>query len=122
MVIKTGDLIDLGLGESHFLGQGSQVARREMKKLVLEFVEVLNEILRIPRLIAEQGLYLRKGLGVDDPALWRLAATLLGGPLHFDRNHKIVHQLSRRKKPPFGGKNEAPPMDRGASDITTGNA
>ena len=55
MGVEGRDLVDLGLGQLHLVGQRRQMGRREMAAGVLDQVQILDQQIALPRRIAQQG-------------------------------------------------------------------
>ena len=68
VVVEGRDLVDLGGGELHLLGERDDVCGRDAVIAVLDPVQVLDEQIATPRLLAEELPYLRQGRGIDGPA------------------------------------------------------
>jgi hypothetical protein len=91
VVVEGGNLVDLGLGQLHFLGQRRQVRGRQVAEPVLDLVQVLDQQVGLARLFAEQRLDFGQRLRIDAAPLWRLAFSLAGTALHGDGDDWVIH-------------------------------
>ena len=73
MGVEGGDLVDLGQGQPHLVGQRHEVARVQAAVPVLDQVQVLDQQVAPARPVAEQRADLVEGLRIDLPPLRRLA-------------------------------------------------
>ena len=55
MGVEGRDLVDLGLGQLHLVGQRRQMGRRQVTVSVLDQVQILDQQIALPRRIAQQG-------------------------------------------------------------------
>ncbi len=77
MGVEGGDLVDLGLGEPHRLGQRLQVCCTQMAEMVLQHVQVLDQQVAAAWPVAEQRRHLGSGSRVQLPALGRSSPATL---------------------------------------------
>ena len=72
--VEGRDLVNLGLGQAHLVGERGQMRGREMAVAVLDQVQVLDQQIAPARPVAEQRLHLLERLVVDLPPLGMPAA------------------------------------------------
>ncbi len=69
VIVERGDLVDLGLGQAHLLGQRAQVARGQVAVAVLDQVQVFDQEVAAARAGAQQLAHIGQRLVLDRPAL-----------------------------------------------------
>ena len=79
MGVEGGDLVDLGQGQPHLVGERREMARVQAAVAVLDQVQVLDQQVARARPVAEQRPDLLERRRVDLPALRRRRASC-GGP------------------------------------------
>ena len=67
--VEGGDLVDLGHGQLQRFGQGLEMAGRKVAPGILDQVQVFDQQVALVRALAEQGVDLLQGGGVDLPPL-----------------------------------------------------
>ena len=69
MGVERGDLVDLGQGETHLVGQGGEMTGAQSSIPILDQVEVLDQEVPTPRPVSEQVADLRQRGRIDLPPL-----------------------------------------------------
>ena len=77
MRIERRDLVDLGLGKAHLLGERREMGRREVAEAVLDQVQVLDQEIATPGPALEQRPDRLEGRGIDLAALGPCGAARL---------------------------------------------
>ncbi len=94
MGVERRDLVDLGLGEAHLLGERREVGGREMAVAVLDQVQVLDQQVAAPRALAEQASHLVERILLDPAALGpRRAAPPAGARMPADLACGLAHAV-----------------------------
>ena len=76
MVIKTCDLVNLGHRQAHLMRERGQMSRRQVVKLILDFVQMFDQKIAFAGRISEQTLHLEQRVEINDPALGLATAAL----------------------------------------------